>query len=197
MAQWLSANLTTSKETTMDAYIGQIIMFGGLFAPQNWAFCHGQVMAISQYQALFAILGTTYGGNGTTTFMLPDLRGRVPVGAGPGSFYDQFTPGLVTGSNTVTMTTNQMPAHTHPVVSSTTASTLAGTLQTPTTGSILAQSNQRNAQFIEAGNAGQTVQLGGGPTIGIAGASQPLSAMQPSIGINFIIALVGIFPSRN
>ncbi|MCD2165132.1 phage tail protein [Comamonas koreensis] len=181
----------------MDAYIGQIIMFGGLFAPQNWAFCHGQVMAISQYQALFAILGTTYGGNGTTTFMLPDLRGRVPVGAGPGSFYDQFTPGLVTGSNTVTMTTNQMPAHTHPVVSSTTASTLAGTLQTPTTGSILAQSNQRNAQFIEAGNAGQTVQLGGGPTIGIAGASQPLSVMQPSIGINFIIALVGIFPSRN
>src|ERR1041384_4599952 len=97
----------------MDPFIGQIIMFAGNFAPQGWAFCAGQLMSISQNTALFSILGTTYGGNGQTTFALPALRSRTPVGPGQGPGLSNITLGEVSGTETVTLLTTQMPAHTH------------------------------------------------------------------------------------
>src|SRR5689334_6035302 len=100
----------------MDAFIGTILMFAGNFAPQNWAFCDGALLAIAQYAALFSILGTTYGGNGTTNFALPDLRGRVPLHVGgqqPGPGLSVYVLGEKTGVENVTLTMPQMPAHNH------------------------------------------------------------------------------------
>ncbi|MEF9963207.1 MAG: tail fiber protein [Comamonas sp.] len=185
----------------MDAFMGLITIFGGSFAPRGWAFCNGQLIAISQNTALFSLLGTTYGGNGQTTFALPDLRGRVPLGTGQGPGLDLFVWGQVGGTPNTSLTIQNMPMHNHTATTTSgpAASTSAGTLQTPAAGSLLAQSNQRDAQYIEAANAGTTVSLGGTSTVnvGIAGGSQPFPNMQPYLGLNFIIALEGIYPSRN
>lgn len=186
----------------MEAFLGLITIFAGNFAPRGWAFCQGQILSIAQNTALFSLLGTTYGGNGQTTFALPDLRGRVPTGTGQGPGLPPVNQGEIAGSPTTTLLITNMPAHNHTATasSSTAASTSAGTLQAPTASSLLAQSNQRDAQYIEAANAGTTVLLGGGQTnvtVGIAGGSQPISILQPYLGLNFIIALEGIYPSRN
>lgn len=186
----------------MEVFIGLITIFAGNFAPRGWAFCQGQILSIAQNTALFSLLGTTYGGNGQTTFALPDLRGRVPTGAGQGPGLPLVNQGEAAGSPTATLLITNMPAHTHTatVTSSTAASTSAGTLQAPLPGSLLAQSNQRDAQYIEPANAGTTVPLGGGQanvTVGIAGGTQPFPITQPYLGLNFIIALEGIYPSRN
>lgn len=186
----------------MEPFIGMITMFAGNFAPRGWALCQGQILSIAQNTALFSILGTTYGGNGQTTFGLPNLSGRVPTGTGLGVGLPFVTLGEMAGTPTNTLLITNMPAHNHTatVSNSTTASTSAGTLQAPTAGSLLAQSNQRDAQYIESANAGTTVLLGGSQanvTVGIAGGSQPFSITQPYLGLNFIIALEGIYPSRN
>lgn len=186
----------------MEPFIGLITMFGGNFAPRGWAFCQGQILSIAQNTALFSILGTTYGGNGQTTFALPDLRGRVPTGTGQGPGLLLVNQGEMAGSPTNTLLITNMPAHNHTATASggTAASTSVGTLQAPTAGSLLAQSNQRDAQYIELENAGTAVLLGGNQTnvnIGITGGSQPFSITQPYLGLNFIIALEGIYPSRN
>src|SRR6476469_8745709 len=97
-----------------EPFLGSIIIFGGNFAPKGWAMCNGQILAINQNTALFSLLGTTYGGNGTTTFALPDLRGRVPVGMGQGPGLSPMTEGQVGGTETVTLTVNQLPNHNHP-----------------------------------------------------------------------------------
>lgn len=189
----------------MDPFLGQIMAVGFTFAPRGWAMCNGQILPIAQNTALFSLLGTTYGGNGQNTFALPDLRGRVPVGMGQGSGMSNITQGEANGSPTTTLNTPNMPIHTHPATVTPTgsimASTSAGSLQAPVSGSLLAQSNQRNAQYIESANAGTTVPLGGASaptvTVGLTGGSQPFSNMQPYLGLNFIIALQGIFPTRN
>jgi microcystin-dependent protein len=189
----------------MDPFLGQIMAVGFNFAPRGWAMCSGQLMSVSQNAALFSLLGTTYGGDGQVTFALPDLRGRVPVGMGQGPGTSNITPGEMAGSPTTTLSTLNMPMHTHTAtvtpISSIMASTSAGNLQAPVAGSLLAQSNQRNAQYIESANAGATVPLGGASapnvTLGQAGGSQAFSNMQPYLGLNFIIALEGIFPTRN
>lgn len=174
-----------------EPFIAEIRMFAGNYAPRGWAFCWGQIMSISQNTALFSLLGTTYGGNGQTTFGLPDLRGRVPVGTGQGPGLYPITLGEQSGSPTHTLIITEMPAHNHPV--SVSASSELGTLDTPANGAMLAISNQRNAQYAPSGAA--NVQMAG--TAGIAGGSQPFSIMQPYLGMNYIIALEGIFPSRN
>jgi microcystin-dependent protein len=167
-------------------YIGEIRMFAGNFAPLGWAFCDGTLLAISQNEALFNLIGTTYGGDGESTFALPDLRGRIPVHAGQGPGLTQRIFAESGGAETVTLTPNQMPSHSHsllatanPAMSSSTAfgSLLAVTADTPIYGAPVPAGQMNNA----------AVQPAGG--------TQPHDNMAPSLCVSFIIALEGIFPS--
>lgn len=178
----------------MEGTIGEIRMFAGNFAPRSWAFCANQILPIAQNTALFSILGTTYGGNGQTTFALPDFRGRVAVGTGQGPGLPNITLGELAGSQTVTLTTNNMPAHNHQVVGNVTpqAST-DGTAGSDPTGRVLGpQSIYYNPSDL-VGMAPIALNL---PTT-ISGGSQPFSIMPPYLGMNYIICLFGIFPSRD
>jgi microcystin-dependent protein len=168
----------------MDPFIGEIKMFGGNFAPQGWAFCDGSLLPISQYDALFSLLGTTYGGDGQTTFALPDLRGRVPIHVN--SAYPQ---GAQVGSETVTLTQDQMPAHTHLA----TALTNAGSANNPG-GHVWAGSTTSDNRYIGSLNAAGTFNPA---ALQPAGGNQPHDNMQPYLVINFIIALEGIYPTQN
>jgi microcystin-dependent protein len=163
-----------------EPFIGEIRMFGGNFAPFGWAFCDGQVLPISQYNALFALIGTTYGGDGQNTFNLPDLRGRLPVHQGSG-----FTIGQSAGSETVTLTVNQMPQHTHPVSARTSAN--AGSPSGAMYGG-----NTTATIYTPNPSAPMNAAM-----VGIGGGSQPHGNMMPYGVVSFIIALEGIFPSRN
>lgn len=173
----------------MEPFVGQIMTVGFTFAPAGWAMCAGQLLPINQNQALFALLGTIYGGNGITTFGLPDLRGRAAIGMGQGPGLTNIVQGQLLGTENVTMLVQNLPPHNHPLA----VSTSAGTLQTPAAGASLAQSNQRDAQYVAVGEQGTQVPLGGATSVG---GGVPISIVQPSIGLNYIIALVGIFPSR-
>jgi microcystin-dependent protein len=170
-----------------EPFLGMIILVPYNFAPRGWAFCSGQIMAISQNTALFSLLGTTFGGNGQTTFALPDLRGRVPVSSGQGPGLSSYDLGQVSGSESVTLTSNNLPAHNHQFnVSSVDADDSSGT------GKYFASSG--SATFKGGVTPNQTL----GPlSIGPAGGSQPISILQPYLAVNFCIALEGIFPSRN
>lgn len=183
-----------------EAFIGSIVLFAGNFAPKGWAFCDGSLLNISQNSALYSILGTYYGGNGTTTFALPDLRGRVPVHsnngqAGPGQQPVQL--GQSAGNSNVTLLSTQMPAHTHALV----ATSATATVSNPS-GNMLASS----AGSLEDGTAtivNEYAPAGGNvvpmaPTsITPSGGNQPFSVMQPYLGLNYIICLYGLYPSRN
>jgi microcystin-dependent protein len=192
----------------MEGTIGEIRMFAGTFAPRNWAFCAGQLMSISQNTALFSILGTTYGGNGQTTFALPDLRSRVPVGTGQGPGLSNITLGEVSGTETVTLLTTQMPAHTHTAQATVTGTSAQKCLDDTGLG------DTPGGQFPAISTAGSKIYtnatqtpdatMGASPitatatvTIGIAGNSQPVPIRNPYLGMNYIICLFGIFPSRN
>ncbi|RMA62250.1 microcystin-dependent protein [Acidovorax sp. 100] len=177
--------------------LGEIRIFAGNFAPRGWAFCQGQLMSISQNTALFAILGTTYGGDGQNTFGLPDLRGRVPVGQGSGPALTNRDLGERSGTESVTLLSTNLPAHTHPVSLSTPATTDLGTLMAPGPAAIPAASNQRNAQYAPNASANTTLPVNGNNNTGSTGNNVPISVMQPYLGVSFIIALEGIFPSRN
>ena len=184
----------------MEGTIGEIRQFAGNFAPRNWAFCAGQLLAISQNTALFSILGTTYGGNGQTTFALPDTRGRVMVGTGQGPGLSNVVLGEVSGTETVTLTTNNMPAHNH--TAQLKAATAKGTTQVPVAGAALGKAVDSAGTavpfiYAPAGSAPAVVLDAASVTTGIAGGGQPLSIMQPYLGMNNIICLFGIFPSRN
>ncbi len=170
-----------------------IIMFGGNFAPRGWALCEGQLLPISQNSALFSLLGTTYGGDGRTTFGLPDLRGRVPLGNGNGPGLTPRSLGEKGGTENTTLTVTQMPAHTHPITVKVAVSTANGTTDEPN-GNVLAGTTADNYAAANAGNG----QLGGvSATEGSAGGNQPFNNMQPYQVLNFIIAMQGVFPSRN
>lgn len=171
----------------MTPLLGEIRMFAGNFAPRNWALCAGQLLPISQYSALFSILGTTYGGNGQTTFGLPDLRGRVPVGVGQGPSLESRTQGEMGGEESHRLTISEMPQHVHPLQ----ASSGNGDQRGPGD-NFPAASDQRNSQYAAAANTTMAPAA-----IGAAGSSQPHNNMQPYLGMNFIIALQGVFPSRN
>jgi microcystin-dependent protein len=173
----------------MDPTIAVITMFAGNFAPNGWALCQGQLLNISQNTALFSLLGTTFGGNGQTTFGLPDYRGRMPVGAG-----GSVTLGQIAGAPTKTLTVNEMPSHTHNITASgIPASDAPSSLASPN-GNIYAAQN--SPTFVPATSANG--QLGGvSATVSPAGGSQPFSIMMPYIAINYIIALTGIYPYRN
>lgn len=173
----------------MEAFMGTIMAWGPNYAPAGWAFCNGQLLSIAQNSALFALLGTTYGGDGVTTFGLPDLRGRVPIHAGQGPGLSNHALGQTGGSENVTLFTSNLPAHTHqfqvPV------NTQPGTTRAPA-GAVLAASDQRNAQFAATSDASLAPA-----TTSPAGSNSPVPIVQPYLTLNFIICLQGIFPSRN
>lgn len=173
----------------MDPLMATIIFFGGNFAPRGWAFCWGQILSIQQNSALFSLLGTTYGGNGVTTFALPDFRGRVPVGVGQGPGLPNFSLGEVSGSVNRTLLITQIPAHFHQF--SIPGSTDAGTTAVPT-GAFPANTGALDKEYATTSN---TVMSTGNTAI--AGGSQPFDIMQPYLGMNYIIATEGVYPSRN
>lgn len=172
-----------------DPFIGEIRMFGGNFAPRGWAFCHGQILSIAQNTALFSLLGTIYGGNGQTTFALPDLRGRVPVGQGQGPGLSNRQIGEQAGVENVTLTAQQMPAHNHAAQ----ASSARGNTNSPIGKVWSKDAGVQSATY--TGNAPDGTMAAN--AIGSAGGSQPHENMPPYLGVNFIIALQGIYPSRN
>lgn len=174
----------------LDPFIGEITMFAGNFAPRGYAFCQGQLLPIAQNTALFSILGTTYGGNGQTTFGLPDLRGRVPTGQGQGPGLPNMQLGEVSGSPTHTLTVNEMPAHNHLI--RTVASD--GNESTPTGFPAIVNNNGATASAYSTANPDATLNPA---ALTASGGSQPFDIHQPYLGMNFIIALEGIFPSRN
>jgi microcystin-dependent protein len=183
-----------------EPFIGEIIMFAGNFAPRGWALCQGQILSIAQNTALFSILGTTYGGNGQTTFALPDLRGRAPVGQGQGPGLPATTLGEQAGTPTTTLIANNIP----PLPANlTVAGTLACSNEDATNarpnGNVPATATQGFA-YINASDGSKTLagSVTGTATGTIAtGGPQPFSIQSPYLCINFIIALEGIFPSRN
>lgn len=167
-----------------DPFIGEIRLFAGTFAPNGWQFCAGQLLSIAEESALFNLIGTTYGGDGQVTFALPDLRGRIPVHQG-----NSYVLGESGGSEQVTLTTQQIPVHTHPVLGST-----ANASQTSPTGAVV-------ATMPEVTNFAYGTDLPGTAlhpsSIAPTGGSQPHDNFQPYLCINFIIALWGIYPAQN
>lgn len=177
----------------MDPTMAVIAMFAGDFAPKYWAFCSGQLLSIAQNSALFALLGTTYGGDGRTTFGLPDLRGRIPMHSGQGPGLSSYQLGQIAGTETTTLTLQNLPAHTHQASFSFSVSSAAANADEPA-GNVPALTS------INAYNQGISPngQLGGvNAVVQPTGGNQPFSIRQPYLGINFIIAMQGIFPSRN
>jgi microcystin-dependent protein len=162
-------------------FVGEIRMFGGNFAPAGWAFCNGQLLPISENETLFNLIGTTYGGDGQQTFALPNLQSRVPVHQGPG-----FVIGQIAGTETVTLTTQQIPAHSHVPQ----GNTNAGAQPSPANG---LWANSSLSQFT---NQPPNLQLSPS-AIGSAGGSQPHDNMLPFLAVSFIISLFGIFPSQS
>jgi microcystin-dependent protein len=170
-----------------EPFLGEIRMFGFNFAPQGWALCDGQLLSISQNTALFALLGTTYGGDGTTTFALPNLQSRVPIHQGHGAGLSNYVAGQAGGKEIVTLLAAQMPKHTHSVK----ASSSAATSNTPE-GSALAQS----ASHIYTAQPDTSTVMNAN-MLGGAGGSSPHTNIQPYLVVNFCIALAGIFPSQS
>jgi microcystin-dependent protein len=171
-----------------EPFLATVLMFGGNFAPLGWAFCNGQLLSIAQNTALFSLLGTTFGGDGQTTFALPDLRGRLPLHWGQGPGLSNYDLGQASGTESVTLTGNNLPSHTHPF-------------------QILANESDPDSKvpanaFFAANpnNFYATTQDGtkmGLQTTGPAGGNQPMTIIQPYLCVSFIIALEGIYPSRN
>ena len=192
----------------MDQFLSTILIWPPNFAPRGWALCAGQVMSISQNTALFSLIGTMYGGDGVQTFQLPDLRGRVPLGAGQGTGLSPYIVGQSGGTENVTLTNSTLAAHTHtatPAGLSATvpAVTTGGTTNQPTPSVALATPTDaaRNPLNIYS-NATPTQNLAPGTvtgsiSVGSAGGGQPHANIQPYLAVNYIIALQGIFPSRD
>ncbi|MBN2979151.1 phage tail protein [Pseudomonas fluorescens] len=195
----------------MEVFIGTIQPFAFNFAPRDWALCAGQTLSLSQYQTLFALIGITYGGNGSTTFMLPNLQGRLPVGQGGGLGLTPRVIGEVSGTESVTATLANLPAHTHGIAALTASTSVQLTnaasnpVNTPTAtnsfigasgtgpGSASIYSDQQGASPVPL--KGVSTTLTG--TIDPAGQGQPMGSMNPFLVINFSIALSGYFPSRD
>ena len=164
-------------------YVGEIRMFGGNFAPAGWMFCEGQLLPISENETLFNLIGTTYGGDGQSTFALPDLRGRVPIHQGNG-----FILAETGGAEEITLTVNQIPSHTHVPI----ANSANGTSTDPTTNVWAAQ--PALLQYSGPGSANVNLPAN---TLSPTGGSQPHTNFQPYLCVDFIISLFGIFPSPN
>ena len=163
-------------------YVGEIRMFAGNFAPAGWFFCEGQLIPISENETLFQLIGTMYGGDGESTFALPDLRGRIPLHFGNG-----FTQAETGGVEEVTLTVSQIPSHSHPWLASTNTSSLINPND-----KVIGQNDSIN-MFRAAGGGGGNLAP---QSVGSTGGSQPHTNFQPYLCINFIISQFGIFPSQ-
>lgn len=205
----------------MEGTIGEIRAFGGTFAPMNWLFCQGQSMQISEYTALFALTGTTYGGDGVTTFNLPNIASRVVVGAGQGTGLSAYNLGQVRGEESHSLTLSELPAHNHQA--SPTFSTTAGSVdislnavaapgyEASPVGNYLAQdSSGTDNIYASEGSSSNLVSLNSKAAqvsklspplatvnVGVAGGSVPHNNIQPVLAVNYIICIEGLFPSRN
>ena len=195
--------------------LASIMIFAGNFNPRGWAYCDGQLIAVSQNQALFALLGTIYGGDGQVNFALPDLRGRAPIGPRQGPGLSDYLLGQHEGSEMVTLMNAQMPSHDHQAVFTATSSSVTvkassslGTQSVPGTSgatTLAATANGRTAgqPLYNSENPDVTLNVGdqtgiaGTVTVGNNGGNQAHANMQPYLAINYIIAIYGIFPSRN
>jgi microcystin-dependent protein len=179
-----------------EPFLGEMKMVGFNFAPVGWAFCQGQTMAISQNTALFSLLGTVYGGDGRVTFGLPDLRGRSPVGMGQGPGLTNVAQGELAGTESVTLTTANMPAHNHPAtVQVAGTATEPGNTPSQVNNVLGASSGGPGTANIWSTTMNNPVAMAGVQT-GLAGANQPVSLRNPFLGVNFVIALEGIYPQR-
>jgi microcystin-dependent protein len=181
---FLSANKVTAQ---VDPLLGQISMFAGNFAPRGWALCDGRLLLISQYTQLYSVLGTTYGGDGRTTFALPDLRGRAPIHEGQGPGLSDKRLGQRGGAEQVILQVSNLPSHTH----SLNASTATGTSNVPT-GNVHADTSVFDKEYATTANTAMS-----GTAIGNTGGNIPVSIVQPYLTITYIIALQGTFPSRS
>jgi microcystin-dependent protein len=198
-----------------EAYIGEIRMFGGNFAINQWQMCNGQLLAIAQNQALFSIIGTYYGGNGTQTFGLPDFRGRVPVHQGTGPGQPNYVIGQNGGTTQVTLLNANLPPHNHATFSTpaspgitVSGTTATGNASTPSGNYLSAAtagvaSGRGNGELYSTANTGlaalnaATVTASAGTVTGLTGSSAPVSIQPPYLTVTFLICLYGIFPSRN
>jgi microcystin-dependent protein len=181
--------LTKEKKAMSEPFLGQIILVPYNFAPRGWAFCNGQLLSIAQNTALFSLLGTTYGGNGQTTFALPDLRGRVPISSGQSPGLQNYDLGQVGGAESQTLTASQMPMHNHSVQ----ALTDAVTTSSPTSNFLGTAPRGANLYAPPSANTTQmSPQM-----IAAAGGSQPFDIRDPYLTLNYCIALEGVFPSRS
>lgn len=179
------------KAVNMEPYIAEIRLFAGNFPPRSWSFCAGQILSISEYTALFSLIGTTYGGDGQSTFALPNLQGRIPVGTGQGPGLQSVVLGEMAGAQAITLNTQQIPSHNHPA-STGGASTGSATSASPS-GGVLATADQNVYTGTNA-----TVKMGPGAVqVGIAGGSLPHNNIMPVLALNYIICKEGIYPSRN
>lgn len=171
-----------------DPYIGEIRMFGGNYAPAGWALCNGQILSISEYNILFSLIGTTYGGDGQSTFALPNLQGRIPIHAGKGPGLSSRVLGQMGGSEAVVLAPSQVARHDHGFAASTDAATSANPA-----GNVLAMASDISLYRKEA-----AVRPLGEDTIAASpGGNQPHENMQPYLCVSFIIALEGVYPSRS
>lgn len=181
----------------MEPFVGEIKMLGFAWAPRGWALCNGYEMPISQNEALFSLLGISFGGDGRTSFALPDLRGRMPRGEGQGRGLGVVSFGEQAGRETQVLGVNEMPRHTHAETVSATPE--PGNEDTPASGDYLASGKfnlNDSVRNYYRGTPGDTVELSGGQTES-AGGGQPFSTMNPYLALNFSIALQGIYPSRS
>ena len=179
----------------MDGTIAEIRMFAATFNPRNWLYCNGQIMSIAQNTALFSLLGTTYGGNGKTTFAIPDLRSRVPVGTGAGPGLTNYALGQLAGTETNTITVANLPAHTHAITGT------AKMLTTTAAANALAPggnyfANDGSTKYKNAGGGGVMKPATVALSLGSSGGT-PVNNIMPYTGISYIICQFGIFPSRN
>ena len=183
-------------------FVGQIDTVGFPFAPVNWAKCNGQVIAITQNETLFQLIGTTYGGDGITTFGYPNMQSRMPIHQGTGLGLSTYVLGQAAGAETVTLNSNTMGQHTHALMASTTAATTQGAtantsvLATGVDGNTNDNPLQTPKIYIPASASTGQVNLAA-QSIGSAGGSQAFSTIQPCLTINFVIALFGVFPTQN
>lgn len=180
----------------MEGTMSEIRLFAGNFEPKSWAYCAGQLLPINTNQALFSLLGTTYGGNGIQTFALPDMRGRVPMGTGNVSSVNAFQLGEVTGVNNTTILLSNMPAHTHAPAPGLTLSIPAysdsGDVGTATGNHLAALGGLYTTKTPDT----TMKPISSSVTVGVTGGNQQISIQQPYLGMNYIICLYGIFPSR-
>ncbi len=185
-----SANVKLRSTVMSEPFIGEIKIVGFNFAPRNWADCNGQLLAISQNTALFSLLGTMYGGDGRTTFGLPDLRGRFPMHTGTGSGLSPRTQGARSGTETNTLTVGQLASHSH------TGTIVAGTAEGDRSDPAGAYPARTEEPMQPYGGAGGGTMAAGSVQIGNNGANQAVNNMPPFLVVRFVIALLGIFPSR-